>query len=104
MDAVTWLGNIAATSGAVKSGGADGGGRVTLDIPDNAFGGIVAALIALRGRPVRVAIVADDAAAQPADDDADELDALDLYDDDGSRWNDDADGQALASVYGANDE
>ena len=101
MDAVTWLGNIAATTGAIKSGGADGGGRVTLDIPDNAFAGIVAQLIALRGRTVRVAIVADDAKADPPDDDHDDLDAFDLDDhDDGSRWNDDADGEALASAYG----
>lgn len=62
MDAVTWLGAIAATTGAVKSGGADGGGRVTIDIPDDAFATIVGSLIALRGRPIRVALVADDEA------------------------------------------
>ena len=61
MNRVTWLGNIATTTGAVKSGGADGGGRVTLDIPDDAFADIVADLIALRGVAVRVTIVADDA-------------------------------------------
>lgn len=58
---VTWLGNIATTSGAVKSGGQDGGGRVVLDIPDDAFAGIVAQLIALRGVAVRVTITSDDA-------------------------------------------
>lgn len=90
---VQWLGNIATTTGAVKSGGQDGGGRVVLDIPDDAFARIVASLIDLRGVALRVTL-------EPV--------AHSVYgareDDDGSRWNDDADGQALASVYGANDE
>lgn len=60
MDAVTWVGAIAQRSGAIKTGSADGGGHITLDIPEDAINDIVADLFALRGRPVRIAIVADD--------------------------------------------
>lgn len=51
-DAVVWTGAIA----AVKTM-ADGGGRVTLDIPDDALAEIIGGMVALRGQAVRVVIV-----------------------------------------------
>ncbi len=64
MDACTWIGAVANIRTM-----ADGGGRVALDVPDVALAQIIGQLVALRGRAVRIAIVADDDERGADDDD-----------------------------------
>lgn len=71
MKRAEWTGNIAPVQGSVKSGGADGGGRILLDIPDADYNRIVGVLNAMRGKALRITIEEDDAPVygQRTDDD-----------------------------------
>lgn len=55
-----WTGNIATTSGSLKTGGADGGGRVTFDIPEDAMADVWDLLRQMRWSAVRITIEDDD--------------------------------------------
>ena len=56
-----WLGAIAQTRGALQvSGDIEGGGRVTLEIPENQLGRALA-LAAMRGQTLRIRVEVVDA-------------------------------------------
>lgn len=55
MNEVAWHGAVASIRTL-----ADGGANVTLQLPEDSLARVIATLAALRNRPVRIAIVADD--------------------------------------------
>lgn len=78
-----WTGCISPTGSAIKAGSPDGGGRVTLDVPETGMDAF-AALLAMRGLPLRIVVeVADD--VYPPDDVHDRD-----VDDERGRWTDPA--------------
>lgn len=54
-----WTGSISPTGSALKTGGPDGGARVSFDIPEDGMAAYPE-LVLMRGKPLRISVVVDD--------------------------------------------